>query len=297
MVRKLYQKGASLTQYVIIIALVSVVLVPVFFMFGKTIVNSFNDFFLALKAGKNIQSQTNPSSGGTTPAVNEELATPGVTKPATASPDKPAKDCKNGICTIDYGDFVLTGIPENLQVHLQAAGASGTTEDIVSLLEQIIAQEDQIDSNINFNILKEIANNGHGIAKLEETLENDARAYLANPNDDAEYSFFKINMILDGGPGTNRNRIDDLVEDLEDICKNSNNPSDINILAIVKTLTNEIATLADKMSVIADDCGLVGYHADAIQQILKPNASLTTHLDSAIICSTGKNVDTGTYCK
>ena len=50
----------------------------------------------------------------------------------------PQKSCANANCSIDFGDFVLTGIPENFDDFTETSGGFG--EDQTALYSNIISQ-------------------------------------------------------------------------------------------------------------------------------------------------------------
>ncbi|MEW5822649.1 MAG: hypothetical protein AB1782_20820 [Cyanobacteriota bacterium] len=287
--------GSALSQYGIIIALIALILIPGFFLVGKNIFNSFFDFYNKLGEKEYNNSSSTSTSTSSTSSTFVPPTIDVVPGSLGGSPDKPSKECVNGICTIDYGDFVLSGIPNDLESHLQSSGASGTTEDIITLLDQIIAQQNNIDTNADFSVLKKISNYGHGIAETEKKLEENAQKYLNDPSAMISNEFLQPALQLKSDQ--DRASLEIWLQSLNMNLKGSSNPNDQNVLSIVNALSGQIIKLADKMSVFGTDAGTgLGVTTENVQKILEPQASLTTDLNSAIICNTGKHVDTGTYC-
>ncbi|MGD9581888.1 MAG: hypothetical protein AB7V50_10985, partial [Vampirovibrionia bacterium] len=54
--------------------------------------------------------------------------------------DTPVSNCQSGSCIIDYGNFILNGIPENLEEFVEVNGTSAGTDSIASAMEEIADQ-------------------------------------------------------------------------------------------------------------------------------------------------------------
>lgn len=165
-------KGSSLSQYAIIIALIALALVPVFFVLGKNIYGHF-DHFYELLAGKAADNpDISPSSSDVPDAIPPSGSTPNVAAGSLGgTPDNPVKNCDGGECTIDFGNMILTGIPDNFSELVQTSGSSGGTEAILNIVDQII---DQLDSDVpeeSRKNLEELADLGHILADIEKHIE------------------------------------------------------------------------------------------------------------------------------
>jgi len=173
-------KGNAIAQYGIIIALVALALVPVFYLFGKNIVDYFANFKNML-GGNNTNVVEQPVS--TTPEAMPPapVATAAIKAGELGgTPDQPQLVCKNGICAIDYGDFVLNGIPENFQEFAQAAGISGGTDKLISLIEQIAEQLEADEEHEKAAQLRQLANLGHAVADIDKLYEDIAENCIGN---------------------------------------------------------------------------------------------------------------------
>ena len=164
-------KGNATTQYAIIIVLVIIALIPVLFIFGGTITRSFTDFYNCLlntekytpvvktdtnnPVSANI-SETTTNKTDTTTSIKTSskpiIDTTGNTTSANSTMasgsysttlTNPQVNCDKGICTINYGDFVLNGIPDNFGGFIEAQGASGGLETIAASLQEIIDSLDE----------------------------------------------------------------------------------------------------------------------------------------------------------
>ncbi len=164
-------KGNAIAQYGIIIALVALALVPVFYLFGKNIVDYFANFKNML-GGNNTNVVEQPVS--TTPEAMPPapVATAAIKAGELGgTPDQPQLVCKNGICAIDYGDFVLNGIPENFNDFVLSSGTSGGTTTITDLLMQLAQQYKDNGKLEESEIIKKLAITGHNIAAIQKYSE------------------------------------------------------------------------------------------------------------------------------
>ena len=145
-------KGNATIQYSIIIALVILVLIPVFFIFGGTITKSFTDFYNCLQNKENLNpsvASNNSNSSSNTINNNSTSTSNDVSGSYPATSTTPQVNCDKGICTINYGDFVLKGIPDNFGGFIEAQGTSGGLDEIAGMLEKIIQQLDENNSYEN----------------------------------------------------------------------------------------------------------------------------------------------------
>ena len=75
--------------------------------------------------------------------------------------------------------------------------------------------------------------------------------------------------------------------------------NDKNVREIVNLLATEIKTIADSMNKTCNNVPVMTEITDltVLEDIINLDASVTTHLDSAIICATGDGTDTGEDCQ
>lgn len=289
-------KGASLAQYAIIIALIAIVLVPVFYLFGQNIISSFT----GLQQGLSEQETPSINTASTTSSTTtSSTTTPTTTStPSTitdASPANPVKECSGGLCTIDFGDYVLSGIPEDINDFVQSTGSSGTSKTLLKALESIIANSDSIQTNADIDLLKKIAKQGHDIADNQKEVEVRAKEMLADPSEPISSGFFTdLNML---NLGSNVDLLNDKMVALTKQLENSTDQNDKNILAIVSYLVEDIQTINSNLYSIGSDVSSGVNSLEVYEAVLHPQSSNLTDLDSAIICNTGDGTDTGTECK
>lgn len=282
--------GTSLAQYAIIIALIALALVPVFFLLGGILKGSLEDFYNKLKGNNTLQTEQMPVNNNT----NSSLPT--MTKgELNGTPDKPVKSCDETSCNIDYGEFILTGVPKNMNDFVQSSGSSGGTDKLAALIDQLATQVPSINSPAYSNLLKKLADKGHEIAQLEKNLEDNANKFLENTEKLVSTDFALDEAYLSNS--TAKSYFEIYLKEINSQLKDSTDQEDKNILAIVNTLSDEILSIADVMQQIASEIP-TGYDVppEKVQKLLEPDASFTTNLDSAIICKTGDGSDTGTQC-
>lgn len=152
-----YRAGASLSQYVIIIVLISLALVPILIIFGDSLVAYFTSYTNSMKeVGKNMDKtmmmQLKAGSlGGTT--------------------SNPVKQCASSECVLDFGEFILKGIPENYGEFVESQGTGGGTDKVADMFMQIANQlgPDKKEQSDNIRYL---ANLTHNLAAIENFYQN-----------------------------------------------------------------------------------------------------------------------------
>lgn len=87
------------------------------------------------------------------------------------TPEKPVQQCSNNNCALDFGEFILTGVPEGFGELVQTTGSSGGIESIFSLMDQIAAQLEQNGDTEGAKEYRDLANLGHFQADLTKEVE------------------------------------------------------------------------------------------------------------------------------
>ncbi len=155
-------KGNAIAQYGIIILLVSIAIIPGFFLIGKNLTDYFTSFKNMISGG---DAQTASNSG-----FLNIFSGPGSSSSNTA--ENVEVSCEGTNCTIQVGNLVLNSIPENLTEIIETSGSAGGTETLASIIQQIADQADQ--NNINqkdaYKINK-LASLAYELAASEKFLE------------------------------------------------------------------------------------------------------------------------------
>ncbi|MEW5818601.1 MAG: hypothetical protein AB1782_00285, partial [Cyanobacteriota bacterium] len=156
--------GTSFYQYIIIIVLIALVIVPIFYFQGQAIFHYLENFSNSLNQNKTSSNSTQPvQSQNQTPLISAgELG---------GTSEKPVSKCNESTCTVDFGDFILQGIPENFNEHVQVGATSGGTHTIASLLDQIAKQLEEEGNDAGALQVKKLSNLGHNIAFLQKQLK------------------------------------------------------------------------------------------------------------------------------
>ncbi|MEW5820355.1 MAG: hypothetical protein AB1782_09205 [Cyanobacteriota bacterium] len=98
------------------------------------------------------------------------------------TPEEPVKRCENGLCTIDFGEFILNGLPENFNEFVETVGTSSGTDKICSMLEQIA---DQLELNGDVDGAKDfrnLANLEHFVADMQGEMDQQAKTCSTAPD-------------------------------------------------------------------------------------------------------------------
>ena len=162
-----FQRGSSLYEYGIILAILAIALIPVYFLLGQNIIKSLDDFRIGLaKQYSPYDSSTNTSNTDTN---NTQPETIPVIKSQT-----PLSECKDSNCTISFGDFVLQGVPKNLADYVDTNGAAGGTKILSDMFEQIADQLEQQGDAEGSKMYRDLANLGHFTGDLQAKTESAA---------------------------------------------------------------------------------------------------------------------------
>lgn len=152
-------KGQNLVEILILMAVVIVGAIVILTLLGNNVGNMYS---LAVDKVVNFS-----------PFGKQQIATtPG---PLGGTSDNPVKQCNSGTCDIDYGEFMLTGVPDNFGEFVQSSGSSGGTDSLSSLIEQIADQLEEKGDTEQAKELKDIANLGHFFSNMQEEIETLAK--------------------------------------------------------------------------------------------------------------------------
>lgn len=289
--------GSALAQYAIIIGLIAVVLVPVFFVMGSLISNNFkglSSYFLP----PDQQTQGDTSSDTTTIPLPAPLAGGSL----GGTPQNPVKDCVNGVCTLDYGEFTLQGLPDNFTEVVETTGTSAGTEVLSSLLDQMIAQMEGNVDPADLQQIKDLSNMGHLIADYEQYVEDFAEqcdstadpqtcmgtflyhgASTYSPPSDLVNQLTGLNLSF-ADPGN-------ILEIGGSMNAYVNNPTDFNVNKDVKLAK----AFVDQYQDIKESSAFSDTQKDIIKELYWQIGTMATELDNIIWSSGSGNYDTDTY--
>lgn len=115
------ESGNALAQYGIILGLIAIALIPIFFIFGKTITDNFTSF-------QSYLSESEISNSNITGNNNNN------------SPSSSSITCENGTCEITLSNGVTLNTPENFNDFIETSGSSGGVGEFAKIIDQLIAQ-------------------------------------------------------------------------------------------------------------------------------------------------------------
>lgn len=308
--------GNAIAQYGIIIILVAIAVLGTATMLGKNILKELTFFNNSMaKNNSNIMRNKNLS------VYNDNVATQSVTAGELGgTADSPVRSCDGDLCSIDYGDFVLNGIPADFQEFVKTAGNSGGTDSVLAVFDSMIEQLEDSADPADIALLKELSNYGHNISATEAKMEG-AAAYLISDTTQTSDLYAQSgnisNYLTDLKDENNIGGFESKLQEIVDKYSGSTNPKDAQILALTSALSGQIMDLSDQITqnsttfvdyadsilegvdvtgmggeVIGEDTGI----AEKVNEITNPNSSEITNLDSAIICKTGNAEDLGSEC-
>ncbi len=288
-------KGSALVDYAVPTLIVGVIAGVALF----NIVNggSLLKFFAASLNINAVDGTGTASIASYNSSDTAEMSTPGG---LGGTSENPVVQCSFGYCNIDFGDYVLSGIPDNFSDYVKSTSSSGGTELLANLL-MAIANSPNIDTSTS-KIIKDLANKGHSMASNERTIEFEVE-YVSQADgtcltDDFDTAKFALTNESDEFMA--------LLEQVNSLLSGSSNPGSEEAMAIINILGDEILSLANQITFNAGGIG-AGYSLDpditagtTIEQSLFESIlagpSEVTDINSAIICTTGNGEDSGHNC-
>lgn len=348
--------GASLFEYIVILSIIAVSLVPIYFLFGKNIVNHLTSLFYSAETINNNMNQNIMDN-------ESRLIVSGNVAPGNlnGTADNPVKKCVDNTCSIDFGTYVLNGIPDNFNEIIETSGASGGTEELIGLLKQLAEQLDDpatpLDEGKDY---RDMANLGHLIARMQESFETAATncstdsdpntCYRNNTNwasnlpsfpidsglstvipnftSSENYTYWdaenftsiaqakqmQVQYLTSFNNDKNRNPAFALVDKFDKIMNDGSVPD--NLKYITEQIYRNLASISEQQLINRENVvfhtpnfnnridPVTGDNLDSISfdgsgnlnDILHLQSSAGSDIDSAIVCATGVNKDTGQNC-
>lgn len=157
-------RGNAIAQYAIIICLVVFGCIAMYKLLGENISLSLGGFSSSLQNSKKAVSFTN--SNGTVVSYQ-----PGDLK---GTPNAPVTECNNDTCVIDYGDYLLNGIPANFSDEsISSRGNDDLTKAMASMIQQLEADNDPPDEDLSdlIDLIKQAIITNNKISDAEEIIE------------------------------------------------------------------------------------------------------------------------------
>lgn len=169
---KRISKGASLAQYAIVLAIVAGFCAMIYIQYGESIKTHLKNIL-------NMQSSINDQM-----AQNKAINQKSVSLPTAGSlgglEKSPVKECNNGSCTVDFGDYILSGIPENFSEYVEANGNSGGTDKLADLAGMLAQQLNEEGLPSEAGLLQQFSDLLAFMGQIQGTVENKANACMLN---------------------------------------------------------------------------------------------------------------------
>lgn len=351
----LKNKGSNLIEYAIPLALVAIVVGLGLHSFVSSgaiknyLINSSSNSMVF--KDKNQTSAVAPEDTAALP-VNLSSGSFG------GSLENPVKQCDSDSCTIDYGEYILNNIPLDYGGFVEAHGVSGGTDLLASLVEQIASQLEDKGDLAGAQDFRDLANLGHFISDMQQTLEETvatcpakgcvdsviARSITLNPTPEVagiltsyDPNISEISDLLlmtrldlarndlDSNPTTTDPATSPalaMVElfdkinsdpDYSDTVKSITKELFVNIndlgydlygnIAVANTDTKTLLIETGGSSVpqydpiTGDPIAAESFNISSLDDILHPQTSSGTDLNSLLICTTGGSLDDGSSCE
>lgn len=171
------KKGQNLAELGVILSVVVIAVILALTLLGGNIFTLFdrisNSEGFASDDSQNTGTNNINNASGSSELIPGSLG---------GTPSKPVSQCDNGACVIDYGEFLLTGIPENFGELVQTTGSSGGTESLIALINQIADQLEKKGDVSGANEFRDLANLGHFMAEVQKGYESVAQACSSDAN-------------------------------------------------------------------------------------------------------------------
>ncbi|MEW5821254.1 MAG: hypothetical protein AB1782_13760 [Cyanobacteriota bacterium] len=276
--------GNSFIQYAIIIILVALSVVAIYFLLGENIKDNLS--FFSSSMGKSAKAVSFTGIDGTVKSFQ-----PGD---LSGTPDNPVSECNNNTCILDYGDYILDGIPANFSDESTSSrGTDQLTQVMGSMLNQLEAENDPPDDNLTelIELIKQAIQKSNMIADAEQVLEVAALdVYLGQDNQlvnetvvfqqiiqslgqNPQYKILQeTGLIVIPPPGEELSPDTPLFRDTAWLNDPAYSNAIINTTKIGPT-TDTLQTLKTEILTAADDCGkteqgkTVAYLIDIITQV------------------------------
>lgn len=164
-------KGQNITEFAIIVSLVVIVCIVILTLLGGQINKLFDLSWMKVENFKPFGVSYDKNTGKAL-----------TTGPLGGTPQQPVAKCNAGSCDIDYGDMVLTGIPENFGSFVESSGTSGGTEKLISLLEQIATDLENKGDSAGAQEFRDLANLSHFSAQMQRDIDQKAESCASTGN-------------------------------------------------------------------------------------------------------------------
>lgn len=168
-------KGQNLSETAILLGVIALVCIASYTLLGNNVNELFKYSSTKFQEYKPFPFLSNGNNGGN---PGSGLTTPGQWNGGVGNP--PVSKCINGVCDIDFGDYILTGIPENFADFTASNGSSGGNDKIYALSIQLANQLESKGDGAGAQDLRDFANLAKYMGSLQKILEDQAKSCTSN---------------------------------------------------------------------------------------------------------------------
>lgn len=300
------KKGQALQEYILIGALIIVMIIPTMLIFSGNFAGLLGRLYNNMN--KTVLAQATPLSQSALTQTGDVLA-------VAAEGGKSKKDL---VFTLKDGTIInLNQYPQDLKKAVEVNGSNGATNEVLAQLDSLIEQlEKSPDTNkTELASLKDLANQGHRLATIENLIETSYKNAGSLENLQAtevtfegkQYKIDDLSSMLgwqssELTPESISDRLSTQnagpeLKQFIDLYFKAEGSGALNDPAVKKVVTNmsdNIAFLTEITESTAWTTSNVEFDAAAMDQYA---ASAATNLNSGGICQAGNNTDTGVQCK
>lgn len=288
-------KGQNLIEFAILLGCIGVGAIFALSAIGFNVNNLFQngvDQMASYKPFGNVQSNSTTQQ----PPISN---TPG---PLGGTPDNPVKQCNGNTCKLDFGEFILDGVPDNFGELVKTSGTAGSTEALLGLVDQLITQMDGKVTIDELNKIKKLSNTGHLIANYEKYVED----FAINCNASVDSYQCLSDFLYNGAstysvPSSLSSQLPDLNIDIADpgsaleiggaMNDYLNNTTKFNNHSTTDPAYAFVKSYLDVM----DDSVFTDTQKSVIKQLYWQIGSLATEFDNIVWSSGSGNYSTDTY--
>lgn len=179
--------GSNLAEYAIATAVVGMA-------FGMGLYLIFKDEAIV----KNIEASLFGKKVGTQLIIDSSGASTSKINPGDlgGQPDNPKMQCSFNSCTIDFGSYVLTGVPENFGNVTTASRGGDLTDTYANMLEQLASQLEETNPT-QADILKKMAEQARLMADVEIYSDTEMRKLNDLQNEMAQNTGTNFQKVAD----------------------------------------------------------------------------------------------------
>lgn len=313
-------RGQNLVEIAVIMGVIGVISVAALSFLGINVNNMFQisaNKFADFKPFDSKAAESNTTTANTT--------TNNVGGSLGGSPTNPVEQCEGNQCKIDFGEFMLSDIPQDYNELVLTSGTSGATQTMLGMIDQIVNQlEGTVPENELLEI-KKLSIMGHNIALIENKLENiiqtcnfdndciknqDSEVFTKPAGYDDRYGTFTDGMntyaayhASELGFAYNAYLNNNDIDGNWPYFKETPNYDFVVQYDKIINSPNYSTTTKDVVRQLVDTMMETGQGFHDLYESCTPgdikdyNASTVTHLDSKIICGVSLNTDTGERCQ